>query len=174
MGQLIDDLLSLSQVGRRQVGREPLDMNRMIAEVAEELRGTEPDRQIELRLADVPPAAGEGVLIRQMLVNLLQNAIKFTRTRPVATIETGAIEKDGEVVYFVRDNGVGFSMQYSWRVFDPFHRLHTADDFEGTGIGLAIVHRIIAKHGGRVWAESAEGEGATFYFTLAARALEAA
>lgn len=174
MGQLIDDLLALSQVGRRQIGREPIDMNRLLTEVAEEARSAEPGRQVELELGKVPAAAGESALIRQVLLNLLQNAMKFTRTRPVARIEAGAYERDGEIVYFVRDNGVGFPMQYSGRVFDPFHRLHAETDFEGTGIGLAIVQRIVARHGGRVWTESAEDQGAAFYFTLAARHLEAA
>jgi light-regulated signal transduction histidine kinase (bacteriophytochrome) len=123
-------------------------------------------RTIEWLIADIPAIECDPVLIRQVFQNLLTNALKFTRPRPRASIEIGCLDEKGQLTVFVRDNGVGFNMKYSDKLFGVFQRLHRADEFEGTGIGLATVHRIVEKHGGRVWAESELGKGATLYFNL--------
>ena len=166
MNQLIDDLLAFSRLGKTQLSVANLDMGVMIREVWEEMRAANPERNLKLTIGAIPPAAGDRGLIRQVLVNLLSNAVKFTRQRPEALIEVGGHLKDSECIYTVRDNGAGFDMQYHDKMFGVFQRLHSAHDFEGTGVGLAIVQRIIHRHGGRVWAEGKLGKGATFYFTL--------
>ena len=166
MSQLIDDLLAFSRLGKTQLSVAKLDMGVMIREVWEEMRATNPERNLKLTIGAIPPAAGDRGLIRQVLVNLLSNAVKFTRQRPEALIEVGGHLKDPECIYTVRDNGAGFDMQYYDKMFGVFQRLHSAQDFEGTGVGLAIVQRIIHRHGGRVWAEGEVDKGATFYFTL--------
>ena len=166
MGKLIDDLLALSRFGRKVMRAADFDMERLAEAVFKELQGTEPGRNLKIRFKPMPPARGDRDMIRQVLVNLLSNAIKFTRTREFAEIEVSGWSAEAENVYCVRDNGVGFEMAYVEKLFGVFQRLHAADQFEGTGVGLAIVQRVIHRHGGRVWAESKEGEGAAFYFTL--------
>ncbi len=166
MNRLIDDLLSLSRLGRKEVSRRHMDMNRIVEEVWDEQRQAHPDRKLELKSGDLPKALGDRNLLRQVLTNLLANAVKFTKKRKNAVIEVGGEMKDSECIYYVRDNGAGFDMKYSDRLFGVFQRLHSESEYEGTGVGLAIVQRIIHRHGGRVWAEGKVGKGATFYFTL--------
>ena len=162
MGQLIDDLLAFSRLGRAQLSTVTLDIGGLIREVWEELKAANPDRRLTLKIAEIPPCRGDRGLIKQVLVNILSNAVKFTRGREEALIEAGGYDKDGEIVYYVRDNGVGFDMQYHDKLFGVFQRLHSADEFEGTGVGLAIVQRIIHRHGGRVWAEGEIDKGRLF------------
>jgi two-component system sensor histidine kinase/response regulator len=166
MTQLIDDLLRLSGISRAGLSRTPLDLAELARDVADELRRAEPQRQVEF---DIPPELGaeaDARLLRQLVENLLGNAWKFTAKTKHAQIELCAEEQDGELVYRVRDNGAGFSMQHADRLFRPFHRLHLQSEFPGSGVGLAAVRRIVERHGGRVWAEGAVGEGATISFTL--------
>lgn len=169
MGKLIDDMLRLSRVGRAEMRLEPVDLSALMRAIADDLQRQDPDRQVEWQIAPDVSAWGDQPLLRILLENLLSNAWKFTGKRSVARIEVFSTTQDGETVYAVRDNGAGFDMAYVSKLFAPFQRLHTAEEFPGTGIGLAIVQRIIARHGGRVWAEGAVNQGATFYFTLPAR-----
>jgi light-regulated signal transduction histidine kinase (bacteriophytochrome) len=169
MGQLIDDLLALARLGRLAITRETLDPARLVRECLAELRSEQAGRRFEIIVGDLPPCQAEPSLLKRVWINLLSNAIKYTRNREVATIQIGCLEKSelpGEPVYFVRDNGVGFDMRYAGKLFGVFQRLHRAELYEGTGVGLAIVQRIIHRHGGRVWAEAQPDLGATFYFTL--------
>jgi len=166
MGQLIDDLLKLSRATRTGLTRDTVNISALARQVIGELGNAEPHRQVETMIADGLVATGDANLIKVALDNLLSNAWKFTSKREGAVIDVGALDGDGEEAFFVRDNGAGFDMRYAEKLFDPLQRLHTADDFEGTGIGLAIVHRIVSRHGGRIWAESVPGKGATFFFTL--------
>jgi two-component system sensor kinase len=165
MGQLIDDLLTFSRLGRQSMSEAEIDMDALARSVFEELAAQEEGRRIDWTTLPVPPARGDLAMVRQVMVNLLSNAIKFTRTREVAIIEFG-YETDAEGSYYVKDNGVGFDMQYMNKLFGVFQRLHSVTEFEGTGVGLALVNRIITRHGGRVWAEGQVGQGATFHFTL--------
>ncbi|MEW6166510.1 MAG: PAS domain S-box protein [Pseudomonadota bacterium] len=166
MGRLIDDILAFSRAGRGELSRVEVDVAALAREVFAELLPAAGQRRIELCVGALPPAQADRAMLRQVLVNLLSNAIKFTTPRDAARIElSGAGDGDG-VEYAVRDNGVGFDPAYAHKLFGVFQRLHTADEFPGTGIGLAIVKRIIDKHGGRVWAESQPGHGATFHFAL--------
>ncbi|HEX9047591.1 MAG TPA: PAS domain S-box protein [Verrucomicrobiae bacterium] len=166
MGVLIDDLLAFSRLSRQQLARQPVDMVKLVQQVVEEVVARETDRKIQFRVGDLAPGKGDPGLLRQVWVNLISNAVKYTRGRDPAIIEIGSDQKDGECVYQVRDNGVGFDMQYAGKLFGVFQRLHRADEFEGTGVGLAIVQRIVHRHGGRVWANARVNHGATFYFTL--------
>ncbi|MGC2104820.1 MAG: response regulator [Candidatus Acidiferrum sp.] len=166
MGELIDDLLLLSRVGRAELSRAPVDLASIAREVFEELRKQHPGRTVKLQVAERLTAEADGRLIRVAFENLLGNAWKFTAKSPDARIEVGSAEKEGTTVFFVRDNGAGFDMNYAASLFRPFQRLHAESDFPGTGIGLATVHRIIDRHGGRIWAQSAVGKGATFLFTI--------
>jgi PAS domain S-box-containing protein len=166
MGQLIEDLLAFSRLSREPMTPSPIDMSELAQTVFEELRALNPERSIHLHANGLPPALGDPAMIRQVLVNLLSNAIKFTKQRPTALIEVGSWSEAGQNVYYVRDNGAGFDMQYAHKLFGVFQRLHRAEEFEGTGVGLAFVQRIIHRHDGRVWAEGKVNEGATFYFTL--------
>jgi len=167
MGQIIDDLLMLSKSGTRELVVRSVDMSRLIEMVWGELRKANPDRDMMLKMnSPVPPGLADEGLIQQVVVNILSNAVKFTRRREMAIIEAAGVECDNEIVYYVRDNGVGFDMQYRDKLFNVFQRLHSADEYEGTGIGMALVQRIIHRHGGRVWAEAEVDKGATFYFTL--------
>jgi light-regulated signal transduction histidine kinase (bacteriophytochrome) len=166
MGQLIDDLLAFSRLGRQQMNLARIDMAAMAKAVFGELAALTPERRLELQVGPVPNAQGDGTLVRQVLVNLLSNAIKFTKTRAPASIEFGYLPELGDGAYYVKDNGVGFDMQYVGKLFGVFQRLHPVTEFEGTGVGLALVQRIVARHGGRVWAEGTLDRGATFYFTL--------
>ena len=172
MGELIDGLLTLSRVGRRQLADTPIDLNQLVASVlaqrpesltssnSTEVSDTKP---IQCKVSDLPTVRGDATLLRQVFVNLLDNAIKFSRHQTATQIEIGALP-DG--IIYVRDRGVGFQMAYADQLFGAFQRLHSQSQFEGSGIGLAIVHRIIRRHGGDIWAESQPGQGATFYFTL--------
>lgn len=168
LNQLIDDMLTLSRVTRSEMSRDtPADLSGMAQSIVAQWRATQPDRQVEIVIQPHLETRGDPRLLRIALENLLGNAWKFTSKVPQARIELGtAGTEDDRIVYFVRDNGAGFDMTYSDKLFGPFQRLHTATEFPGTGIGLATVQRIIHRHGGRVWADSVVGEGATFYFTL--------
>jgi light-regulated signal transduction histidine kinase (bacteriophytochrome) len=172
MGRLIDDLLRLSRLGRQPLSAERVPVAALARQVLDELRAAQPERRLDAVVADVPDAVGDVALLRQVLVNLLANAVKFTRGRARATIEVGCRDDAHERVYFVRDNGAGFDMAFAGRLFGVFQRQHRADEFEGTGVGLSIVQRIIHRHGGRVWAEAAVDQGATFFFTLPPRPAE--
>ncbi|OPZ87476.1 MAG: Phytochrome-like protein cph1 [bacterium ADurb.Bin429] len=174
MGRLIDDMLNLSRIGRREMQPAPVDVSALAAEVLAELRQAEPERAVTVIIAPEMTAVGDANLLRIVLENLLGNAWKFTGGRADARIEMGTLEEAGQTVYYIRDNGAGFDMAFADKLFTPFQRLHSEEEFSGTGIGLAIVQRIIARHGGRVWAEGAEGKGATFYFTVGEMVEEAA
>jgi len=166
MGELIDDLLELSRVGRAALNRRPVDLSSLARLIAEDLARKEPDRRVEFVIEETPIAGADLRLLQIVLENLLGNAWKFTGKVPSARIEFHAHDAGGETQYIVRDNGDGFDAHYAAKLFQPFQRLHLEADFAGTGIGLATVHRIIDRHGGRVWAESVAGNGATFFFTL--------
>ncbi len=166
MGQLIDDMLSLSHVTRGEMRMETVDLSSLAQEIAGELARREPERKVVFSIAPEVIVTGDARFLRVALENLLGNAWKFTSKRQEATIEFGVTEQEGQPVYFVRDNGAGFDMEYADRLFGAFQRLHTPDEFPGTGIGLATVQRIIHRHGGRVWAEGRVDQGATVYFTL--------
>ena len=164
MGELIDDLLAFARLSRQQLNRQQVDVTQLVEEVLAEV--TTSGREIETRLGELPVCHGDRVLLKQVWVNLLSNAVKYSRERTPAIVEIGWEQTPGAGAYFVRDNGVGFDMQYANKLFGVFQRLHRAEDFEGTGVGLAIVQRVIHRHGGRVWAAAEPGRGATFYFTL--------
>jgi signal transduction histidine kinase len=166
MGEVIDDLLQLAQLSRAEMVRSPVDVQRVAQDVIAELKEMEPERKVDYSIAETPIAMGDARLIRVVMYNLLSNAWKFTRKQSHPKIEMGTIDHDGKQAYFVRDNGVGFDMRFINKLFRAFQRLHDVQDFEGTGIGLAIVARIVQRHGGQIWAEGAVGQGATFYFTL--------
>jgi light-regulated signal transduction histidine kinase (bacteriophytochrome) len=167
MGELIDALLVFSRMGRAEMLYTRVDLNTIVRTAQRDVMQSEPDRQVEWVVQPLPEVAGDPSMLQLVFTNLLSNAFKYSRQRPDARIEVGS--KDGaagEAVIFVRDNGVGFDMAYANRLFGVFQRLHRAEEFEGTGIGLANVQRIVARHGGRVWAESKPGQGATFYVAL--------
>lgn len=164
MGALIDGLLRLARFGRIALQRVELDMAALAQRVAQDERERHP--QATIRVGELPAAQADAPLIEQVLVNLLGNALKYSAKVPDPQVEIGSLARDGETVYFVRDNGAGFDPRYAGNLFEPFRRLHTLREFEGSGIGLAIVRRIVERHGGRVWAESEPGSGATFFFTL--------
>jgi PAS domain S-box-containing protein len=167
MGRLIEDLLSFSRMGRREMARLQVDLGALVKEVIHELTQEPVGRCVEWRIAELPVVTGDRAMLRVVVVNLLSNALKFTRSRERAEIEIACSpDADGAMVFSVRDNGVGFDMAYAHKLFGVFHRLHRQEDFEGTGIGLATVRRVVARHGGRTWAESRMGAGATFYFSL--------
>ncbi|MHB1686015.1 MAG: sensor histidine kinase [Ignavibacteriaceae bacterium] len=166
MGHLIDDLLSFSRTGRKDVVPSIIDMNSLFTSIYNELKMQSPGRNIQFDIDQLPESVGDLSLLKQVAINLLSNAIKFSRKRHNTVIEVGFLPGKNENIYYVRDNGVGFDMKYKDKLFGVFQRLHTEDEFEGTGVGLAIVQRIIHKHNGRVWAESTLNEGATFYFSL--------
>ena len=166
MGALIDDLLAFSRLGRKSMQTTALDMREMAAKSYNQLSRDQGDRKVEFRLGSLPTAVGDRSLFEQVWVNLLSNALKFSSKKETAVIEVGAISEEREHVYFVRDNGAGFDPRYGKNLFGVFQRLHANDEFPGTGVGLALVHRIVARHGGRVWADGKLGEGATFHFTV--------
>jgi PAS domain S-box-containing protein len=168
MGQLIDDLLEFSRAGRRAMDATEVNMNALAKIAYDDCAAQASGRDIRFKLHPLPPAQGDATMLRQVWVNLLSNAIKYTRPKPVAEIEVSGRLDNGAMVYCVKDNGTGFDMRYADKLFGVFQRLHSETEFEGTGVGLALVQRIIQRHGGRIWAESKLNEGATFYFTLLA------
>lgn len=166
MEQLISDLLSLSHLKQQEMKSERVDMGALATDVFEELKVLEKGRRVSLVLDDPPRARGDASMLRHVLSNLISNALKFTRKQDKAYITVGGSCAPGENTYFVRDNGIGFAMEDASRIFQVFQRLHGKDEYEGTGIGLAIVRRIVERHGGRVWAEGEQDKGAGFFFTL--------
>ena len=166
MGELIDDLLLLSRVGRADLSRDQIDLSEIARGVSDELKKKDPDRHVKWCIEDQLLVEADSGLMRVAFDNLLGNSWKFTAKVSAPRIEVGTDQQEGVAVYFVRDNGAGFSMEYAEKLFNPFQRLHAESEFEGTGIGLATVHRIIDRHGGRIWADSAVDHGATFYFTI--------
>lgn len=168
MGTMIDVLLEFSRLGRQDLRTAEIDMNSLVREVFDQVRGRAADRQVQLWLGELPPARGDAALLRQVWSNLLDNALKYTRQRPCAEVWISGVRHGTESVYSIRDNGVGFDMKYAGKLFGVFQRLHRAEEFEGHGVGLALVQRIIQRHGGRVGAQAQLERGATFYFTLPA------
>jgi PAS domain S-box-containing protein len=167
MGQLIDDLLAFSRMGRNEMRESRVPLDEVVQTTIRGLEMATTGRNIVWQTAPLPPVVGDPSLLKQVLTNLIGNAVKYSRMRDPGRIEIGcAGEEDGRIILFVRDNGAGFDMRYTHKLFGVFQRLHRAEEFEGTGIGLATVRRIVARHGGRVWAEGAVNQGATFYFTL--------
>jgi len=166
MGRLIDDILSLSRSGRHQINKKTINMEPIVREVCKSLENELKDRKVVFTVHECPPALADAHLVKIVFTNLLSNALKFTRIRENAKIETGSMTEDGNTVFFIKDNGAGFDMKYADKLFVPFQRLHRAEEYEGSGIGLAIVQRIIHRHGGRIWAESEIDVGTTFYFSL--------
>ncbi len=167
MGQLIDDLLSFSRMGRTAMRQGVVDLDALVEETLQALQPETQGRNIVWERSRLPKVRGDTAMLRQVFVNLLSNAIKYTRSRDPTEIDIGCQDgNQNELVIFVRDNGVGFDMQFSDKLFGVFQRLHRVEDFEGTGIGLANVRRIVARHGGRTWAEGAVNQGAAFYFSL--------
>jgi light-regulated signal transduction histidine kinase (bacteriophytochrome) len=166
MTQLVDDLLTLARLSRQPLKRRTIAPGDLVRQVLEDLRHVCGKDRVELAIGHLPPCEADPMLLKQVFMNLLDNALKFTRERTSARIDVGCQQVNGENVYFVRDNGVGFDMLYAHKLFGIFQRLHRAEEYEGTGVGLAIVQRIIERHGGRIWAEAQVDQGATFYFTL--------
>jgi len=166
MGALIDDLLAFARLNRQAVTPQRVDTHQLVREALDELGSPWADRRVEVRLGDLPECDGDAPLLKQVWMNLLSNALKYTRRRDRATIEVGSLREGPQVVYFVRDNGTGFDMRYAEKLFGVFQRLHRPEEYEGTGVGLAIVQRIVHRHGGTAWAEALVDRGATFYFTL--------
>jgi signal transduction histidine kinase len=169
MGQLINDILAFSRAGRAEISVSEINIDELAAEIFDQLKPAAAGRTVNFRIHPLPPACADRAMMRQVLTNLLSNAIKFTRTRGIANIEVSGHAAGEENIYLVKDDGVGFDPRYTHKLFGVFQRLHSAEEFEGTGIGLAIVKRIIDKHGGRVWAEPKPGEGAAFYFSVPRR-----
>lgn len=166
VGQLVDDLLAFSRLGRQSLYKRVTDPAELVRLALDELRREQEGRSLEIQIGTLPPCEADPVLLKQVFVNLLQNALKFTRTRERAQIEIGGYEREHGPVYFIKDNGVGFDMKFTQQLFGMFQRLHKDEEFEGTGVGLAIVQRIILRHGGKIWAEAERDKGAAFYFTL--------
>jgi signal transduction histidine kinase len=166
MGLLIDDLLSFSQLGRKELIKTKLSMHDVVSSIWNELYKTEEDRNITLVLKELPDVYAEKTTMQQVWVNLISNALKYTKNKHETRIEICAEEKNAEIIYCIKDNGSGFDMKYYNKLFGVFQRLHSQEEFEGTGVGLAIVQRVLEKHGGKIWADSKVNEGATFYFSL--------
>lgn len=166
MGALIDSLLTFSRLSRQPLKTRSVDTNKLVQAALGELATQQEGRALELRLSPLPECRGDPVLLKQVWINLLSNALKYTRHRQPAVIAVGSEKRDGETVFFVRDNGTGFDMSHAGKLFGVFQRLHRIEDYEGTGVGLAMVQRIIQRHAGRVWAEAEPDQGATFSFTL--------
>jgi len=166
MGQLIDDLLTFSRVGRRELVKMNIPMQQIVDDVCADLRNEQGDRKIEFHINKLLPALADNMAIKQVWLNLIANAVKYTKLKDTAIIEIGSEAKEDEIIYYIKDNGAGFDMRYAAKLFGVFQRLHSDEEFEGTGVGLALVHRIISKHGGRIWAEAKVNEGAIFHFTL--------
>jgi signal transduction histidine kinase len=172
MEKLIDDLLQFSRVGRSSIRFSDINMNALVTEVSGELKALFKGRSIKFNKIELPSAYGDRSLVKQAFYNLLSNAYKFTKNKKAANIEVGYLDEKGETVYYVKDNGVGFDIKYARKLFNVFQRLHSEKDFPGTGVGLAIVQRIIQRHRGQVWAEAAVDKGAIFFFTLGKRGQE--
>lgn len=170
MGQLVDELLTLARIGRKEIRLQVTGLTSVVESVVNDLKTEIDGRAVQWKIAQLPYVECDPTLLKQVFANLLSNAVKYTRPRDPAVIEVGSVQENATSTIFVRDNGVGFSMKYADKLFGVFQRLHRAEDFEGTGIGLATVQRIIHKHGGRIWAEAELDKGATFYFTLGNRA----
>jgi light-regulated signal transduction histidine kinase (bacteriophytochrome) len=166
MGRLIDDLLQLSRIAQAEVILTPVNLTAMANAIALRLKEANPERQAEFLISPALTARGDAHLLEVALYNLIENAWKFTGKRSEARIEVGRIQENGQAIFFVRDNGAGFDMAYSGRLFGAFQRLHKSSEYPGTGVGLATVQRIIRRHSGRVWAEAQQDQGATFYFTF--------
>ena len=166
MNQMIEDLLRLAHLGKQTLQLAPVDLKEMVLAIAEDLQLTQPERLVAFQLEPLPLVMGDRGLLQQVFANLLSNAFKFTGSAIKATITVGCEVQQGERVLFVRDNGAGFDMAQARRLFTAFERLHTKDEFEGTGVGLSIVQRIVERHGGRIWAVGETGKGASFYLTL--------
>ena len=166
MGQLIDDILQLSRAGRQEMKMSKIDMESLVRNVFDDIKLSNKDRDVQLEIKSLPVAYGDRTLLQQVVSNLLSNSFKFTTPRETALIEVGAEKDKNEDIYYFRDNGVGFDMKYSGKLFGLFQRLHGQEEFEGTGVGLSIVQRIIRRHGGDVWGEGKVDEGATIYFSL--------
>jgi PAS domain S-box-containing protein len=166
MSDLIDDLLEYARTGRQHMKRQPVDMALLVRNALEEVAQMREGRQIDLRVHDLAPCMGDASLLRQVWINLISNALKYTKKRDKTFIEIGSVELESGLAYFVKDNGAGFDMKYSSKLFGVFQRLHRAEDYEGTGVGLATVQRIMKRHGGRAWADAAPDKGATFFFTV--------
>jgi signal transduction histidine kinase len=166
MSALVEDLLALSKIGTQALQTEVVNVDALIREIVQDLKSSNSGRQLQFEIVPLPPALAEGNILRQVWWNLIENAVKYTRTKELAVISIG-YEPTTPPIYFVKDNGVGFDMAYAHKLFSVFQRLHSSHEFEGSGVGLAIVERIIAKHGGKIWAESIVGTGSTFFFTLA-------
>ena len=182
MGHLVDDLLAFARLGRQSLTKHTVDPDKIVRRCLEAMVKDQEGRQVEITIGELPPCQADSTLLKQVWTNLLENALKYTRKQEVARIEIGSrveprLVVEGEpgspqgggteLVYFVKDNGAGFDMKYISKLFGVFQRLHRAADYEGTGVGLAIVQRIVQRHGGRIWAEAAVNQGATFFFTLA-------
>lgn len=166
MAELIDALLRLSRLAHADIRRSEIDMRDLISQILADLQSHEPHRKVEVTIEQLPPIHGDWVLMRQVFENLLTNAFKYTRRRPIARIHVGFSVSQEQIVFFVRDNGAGFDMRRAGRLFSPFERLHAAHEFEGIGVGLALVRRIVERHGGCVWAEAACGIGATLHVAI--------
>jgi len=167
MGQLVDDLLKMGRIGRQELACRPTDLNSVVERVLQDLQTEYEARRIDWRIGELPSVECDPGLMRQVFANLLSNAVKYTQRREIAVIEVGQATSEGAPVIFIRDNGAGFDQRYAHKLFGVFQRLHSVEEFEGTGVGLATVQRIIQKHGGRVWAEAEVDKGATFFFALA-------
>jgi light-regulated signal transduction histidine kinase (bacteriophytochrome) len=166
MGMLIDDLLAISRLGRKQVTYFEINMDSQVSSIKEEVLREDHENRINFVVKDLFPAKGDQALVKQVWINLISNSVKYSKNEPLAYIEVGAFEKEKDFVYYVKDNGAGFDMLYYEKLFGVFQRLHSQEEFEGTGIGLAIVQKIIHRHNGTVWAESKLNEGACFYFSM--------
>jgi len=166
MGKLIDDLLAFSRAGRTAIQPSVIDMATLSRSVFFELTTPESRERIDFQVGSLPPAFGDPTLLRQVWINLISNAVKYSSKKKRAVIAVGAEADGGEIVYSIRDNGAGFDMRYKDKLFGVFQRLHSAKEFDGTGVGLALAHRIISRHGGRIWAEGEADQGAVFHFTI--------
>jgi light-regulated signal transduction histidine kinase (bacteriophytochrome) len=166
MGALIDDLLTFARLNRQGLTKRTFDAAKLVRGALDELGFPWGERNVDVRLGELPPTLGDPVLLKQVWLNLISNAVKYTRKRTAALIEIGCTRVNGIDTFFIRDNGTGFDMRFADKLFGVFQRFHRAEDYEGTGVGLAIVQRIVRRHGGKVWAEAAVDQGATFFFIL--------
>lgn len=167
MGQLIDDLLAFSKVGKKELQFSTINMSQLVEAVLIDLKASLPEIRTKICVLPMPNVYADYNLMIQVFTNLISNAIKYSSSKEQPEIEIGSIQENGETIFYVKDNGAGFDMKYYDKLFGVFQRLHAAEEFEGTGVGLALVKRIVTRHSGRIWAEAAPGEGATFYFSLA-------